>query len=125
VNLGGGAGAGVEGVAVEDQPTDAVEERTQLIEAAEPAGAVAVVQVGKDTDKAGHDWRGEKRDAETGQCFWAQRSGGGRGGRAKVREGVFWCFSAWSACWRRRRAAGPADDIARIHAEAIGGPRAT
>lgn len=88
------AGAGVEGVAVEDQPADAIEERTQLIEAAEPAGAVAVVEVGKDADEAGHDWRGEKRDAETGQCFWVQRASGERGGCAKVRACGFWCFSA-------------------------------
>jgi hypothetical protein len=83
------------------------------------------VEVGKDADEAGHDWCGEKRDPETGQCFWAHRTGGERGGCAKVREGGFCCFSAWAAYWRRRRAAGPADDIARIHAEAIGGPGAT
>jgi hypothetical protein len=51
LDLGSGAGgalrvrtvAGVEGVAVEDELVDAVEDRVELLERAEAGGAVAVV----------------------------------------------------------------------------------
>lgn len=45
-----GAGAGVEGVAVEDEFGGTGEERADLREVADAAGAVAIVQVGKNAD---------------------------------------------------------------------------
>lgn len=53
--VGARAGAGVEGVAVEDEVRNAGEERIELREAEDAARAVAVVKVGKDADeRAGH-----------------------------------------------------------------------
>lgn len=53
-----GAGAGVEGVAVKNEFGRTGEERADLREVADAAGAVAVVQVGKDAEeRAGHGRR--------------------------------------------------------------------
>jgi hypothetical protein len=54
--FGTGAGAGVEGVTVEHDVRDAVEEWAELRQAADAARAVAIVDVGKNADEwAGHE----------------------------------------------------------------------
>lgn len=129
--LGARAGAGVEGIAVEDEPGGTVEERAELREAVDAAGPVTVVEVGKDA--------GERGGHGGGQAVYAGAGGGqqpqtGTAGAECRRAGLVVRSGSVRACgmrvwqfflgWLWLVAVGrgdPAEELARIHVEVLGG----